>query len=216
MQKNILSFLDQLDPQAKRIGAVNTIIKDNDGALIGKNSDAPGFISALKEAKLPYIDRDVLLLGAGGAAWAIADALSGLGKRCIHIYNRTTSKAQSLIEHLLKHYPEQSYSLCLTPQALRMPLLIVQATPVGTPQSALAQKMPPHPKLKTEDALIDLVYHPTPLLQKAQQQGVLAIDGQSMLLHQAAISFSWWFQTPPPIYEMRKALQQHLDFWNAS
>ena len=102
-KKNILSFLDQLDPQAKRIGAVNTIIKDNDGTLIGKNSDAPGFISALKEAKLPYIDRDVLLLGAGGAAWAIADALSGLGKRCIHIYNRTTSKAQRLIEHLLKH-----------------------------------------------------------------------------------------------------------------
>ena len=215
-KKEILPFLDRIDPIAERIGAVNTVIKDENGMLIGKNSDVFGFLSALKESRFPYTDKDVLRLGAGGAAYAVTDALSGMGTRSIYVYNRTAAKAIALIEHFQSYYPNQSYVLCTNPHELIIPLLIVNATPLGTPNTSLAQAFPPHPTLKPSDSLIDLVYHPTPLVQKASQKCLVSADGQSMLLHQAALSFSWWFQTSAPIREMRTALQTHLDFWNAS
>ena len=201
-KQNVIPFLDHLDESANDIGAVNTICTKPDGTLIGKNSDAKGFLLALSEANISYRNRPALILGAGGAARAVAHALAGHASS-ITIANRSVGKAEILIGQLRKRYPDITVGFCMDPTGYIPPtnLLLVQCTPLGSHGG-----LPPHPPINEKMAVVDLIYKQTPLLEKASFKGAKTQDGTAMLIHQAALSFSWWFDTPPPTDIMRTTI----------
>ena len=199
-KKTIIPLLDSLDETAKQIGAVNTLCS-KDGTLVGKNSDAQGFINALEEDGIAYKNKPAFIIGAGGAARAIVFALAAHASS-ITIYNRTTHHAQQLTDDLREHFPTGIFEICTEPTIhnTQADTLLVQCTPLGR-----NGELPPHPPLNNNMTVVDLLYTHTPLLQKAQQGGAKTQDGNAMLIHQAALSFSWWFSCHPPLAIMREA-----------
>ena len=202
-KENVLPFMDRLDRHASRIGAVNTIIAHQDGSLTGANSDGLGFLAALDQAAIQYTNRPVFIIGAGGAARAIVDALSPHAQS-ITIFNRTTARAHSLIAHCKPHFPQQHYTICTDPHVhpLTRDTLLVQCTPQGSN----GKIRPPHPPLHPQMTVVDLIYRDTPLLCHARSLGAQVQNGTAMLYHQASLSFSWWFKTSPPANLMEQAL----------
>ena len=207
-KKNIIPLLDRLDNEAEQIGAVNTVCTDKKGTLIGKNSDAQGFRNALDEDEILYRDRPVFIIGAGGAARAVAHALAPYASS-ITIYNRTTQHAEHLVDDLKQHNPTRSFGICNDPnQYVADPQsVLIQCTPVGR-----NGETPPHPPLHPHMTVVDLLYTNTPLLQKAKRLGCTTQDGNPMLIHQAALSFSWWFSCSPPLEIMRETNNQLRSF----
>ncbi|PHQ67698.1 MAG: shikimate dehydrogenase [Sneathiella sp.] len=202
-----LDIVDILDPSAARIGAVNTVVIGDDGALIGRNTDGIGFIDSLKE----HINADSLkggtavILGAGGAARAVATALVDLGLGHIHICNRSTDRAKILADHI----GSRAISL---PWDQRSDILGEADILVNTTSLGMSGQPPLEislAKLKTTAVVIDIVYVPleTELLKAARAQGNLAIDGLGMLLHQAKAGFTAWFGVTP---EVDADLRRHV------
>jgi len=205
-KETIIPLLDAIDETAQHIGAVNTIIKTSSGDLMGKNSDAEGFLVSLNEANISYPLRDLFLIGAGGAARAVAMMMAP-HVSSITISNRTPAKALQLIDDIKSRLGNRDIPLYFCPDPQRYTAnhrtIIVQCTSLGR-----NGELPPHPPLDESCTVIDLLYSHTPLLQKAKTIGAQIQNGSSMLLHQAALSFSWWFSVPPPIDIMRSSLFQ--------
>ena len=199
-KKTIIPLLDTLDETAQKIGAVNTLCS-KDGTLVGKNSDAQGFLNALEEDGISYKEQPIFIIGAGGAARAVTYALAP-HVSSITIYNRTAHHAQLLINELSEQFPTCTFEICTNPTTHQTKpyTILVQCTPLGR-----NGEIPPHPPLINNMTVVDLLYTQTPLLQKAQQIGAKTQDGNAMLIHQAALSFSWWFSCPPPIKIMKEA-----------
>lgn len=195
----IMPLCDQLDETARRIGAVNTIVVTKDGALLGTNTDAYGFIENLcQNSSWTAAAGAAVLLGAGGAARAIAVALSDAGVRELRIVNRTGERVQSLIESTaVKNASFVSWDE--RDQALDGAALVVNATSMGM------QGNPPLDlnlaALPTTAVVNDIVYTPlqTPLLAAAAARSNPAIDGLGMLLYQAVPGFEAWFGVRPDV-----------------
>jgi shikimate dehydrogenase len=200
--------LGHLEPAAKAIGAVNTVI-NHDGVLVGDNTDARGFLADL-EAQFPdgrWKQRPALVLGAGGAARAVAFALGGAGLPAVTIANRTAARAESLAAELL---PRIGHGTDLAPERLSDPVaaagLIVNTTSVGLEGEAI-----PGLDLGRADpgaCVYDLIYNPpvTPLLHEARQRGLAASNGLGMLVRQGAISYALWTGKAPPVEPVIDAL----------
>ena len=201
----VIPLLDRLDPFAERIGAVNTIVARAD-ALIGHNTDAPGFMEPL----LPLLPTDerprgALMVGAGGAARAIAFALQEAGFN-LHLLNRDPKRARLLLEELgTANLPAESSLQLAGADVLRcrsLPAgstfqLVVNATTLGmTGKPPLAIRLDADPEV----VVYDIVYDPleTPLLAAARSNGNRAIDGLQMLVGQAAAAFAFFFGQPAP------------------
>ncbi len=215
----IIPLLDQLDPLAARIGAVNTVVRADDGALIGTNTDAAGFLEPLQ----PLLDEKHLfrmarIIGAGGAARAIVAALSRQGFVLV-VAARNPDKAQSLLYELASGDDHHAVDLAHFSQATDFAFddrkgcldLIVNASPLGMiGQPALSfdfSHVPP------DSVIYDIVTYPleTPLLKAAREQGFTVIDGLSMLIGQAAAAFEHFFGRPAPREfdaELRELLTQ--------
>ncbi len=192
----ILPLLDEISDTANRIGAVNTVVNDN-GRLVGDNTDADGFLSPLlARTQFQPTAAECLLIGAGGAARAVAFALADAGAGRITIANRTAETAQDLVAELRSETSLPSATAC-TLEAVagtRYPSvqLVVQCTSLG-----LSGHLPPCPDWESlpRDAVItDLVYgpQPTPFLQAASAHGLATHDGIWMLLGQASQAFYIW------------------------
>ncbi|MDP6344485.1 MAG: shikimate dehydrogenase [Alphaproteobacteria bacterium] len=202
-----LALVDEVDPAARRIGAVNTIVASPDGGLWGGNTDAFGFMQALREGApdLDLATGGVVLIGAGGAARAIAVALLEAGAGRVVVANRTEARARSLAEAL-------DGAVDVVPWADRQRALagaglLVNSTTQGMQgQPPLELSLEPLP---AEAVVFDAVYTPllTPLLAEARARGNLAVDGLGMLLHQARPGFAAWFEHEPVVSE---ALRQHI------
>jgi shikimate dehydrogenase len=194
-----VSLMDSLEPAAQAIGAVNTVI-NNDGRLVGDNTDARGFLADLR-ACFPERDweqRPVLVLGAGGAARAVVFALVEAGVADIRVANRTEAKARELVSALC---PETGKGLELSPEPLDRATaeagLVVNTTSLGLKGETI-------PGLDLNRAgegtvVYDLIYNPaeTPLLRAARERGLAASNGLGMLVRQGAASFELWTGTPP-------------------
>jgi shikimate dehydrogenase len=200
----VLPLLDRLDPLAEKIAAVNTVVHEGD-ALIGHNSDAPGFLEPLKPWLAErHLLRTARVIGTGGAARAIAHALWGEGFTLI-IVARDIAKAEALANEF-----DRGHAYVGPLAAFAEPLdfdwqdtegrldLLVNATSLGmTGQPPLAldfSHVPP-------GAIIyDAVYAPleTPLLAEARRRGHPVVDGLSMLIGQARIAFTHFFGHEPP------------------
>ena len=217
-KRAVMSYLDEIDPWAKKAGAVNTIVHRG-GRLYGHNTDGLGFLRSLKEEGCfdPQGKR-VLVIGAGGAARAVVLALSDEGAADMVIANRTIERARELVRlaqsHgvLAKEVPLERRSL--VESALRKDL-IVNCTVTGMKDGPLEGKTP----LKAEDipekALVyDLVYNPseTPLLREAKKAGALPLSGLGMLVYQGAASFQMWTGREAPVDVMYSAAKRALEF----
>lgn len=200
-------LVDTLDPQARKIGAVNTIL--NAGRLVGCNTDGEGAVRALREAKFPVAGTIVTLIGAGGVGRAIAHALAKHAKS-IGIFNRTSRKAHRLAREIGKTGVDASGGGLVGTELQRSILrsdLLVNATSVAMPFPASVKRITGtwfHDQL----AVFDVNYKlgSGQLLRLAKRHNLRVTDGLGMLLHQGALSFELWTRRRAPVSIMRAAL----------
>ena len=206
-----IRFIDEIDANAKRMGAINTIVVQADASLKGFNNDGYGYIQSLLDAQ-PGWRADagpVTVLGAGGAARAVVLSLADRGAKEIRLLNRTFETAQTLASEFgapVKAIPWSERHVALNDLAL-----LVNTT---------SQGMHGHPALDLDlgalpqSALVsDVIYVPleTPLLAAARQRGNATVNGLGMLLNQARPAFHAWFGVMPEITpELRRAIEATL------
>ncbi len=219
LKEMVPPYLDTLTPRAARLGAVNTIINDN-GHLTGDSTDGRGFLAALREVDaLPAAGSRAVVLGAGGSARAVTDALREVGIG-VTIANRTLERAREVADRLQNASEGSAIEVVsLDEMSLRRTLaaddiaLLVNTTSIGMhPQEA---EMPPVPPdaLRNRIIVSDLIYNPpqTRLLAMAESQGCRTQNGVSMLVWQGAIAFSAWTGVAnPPVHIMREAVEKAL------
>lgn len=203
---SILQYIDELDDTASKSNAVNTVINDT-GKLIGYNTDIYGFIQPLYRRNIDFKGKKVLIIGAGGAAYAIVTALSyEKGIEEIRVVNRSSHNASKLVEHALKlglnTHKEDFENLCKL--ALQSDL-IINSTSIG-----LNNESSPIERnyLNPNSIVYDIVYKPidTDLIRKAKEVNAKVVYGYEMLIAQGAQAFKIWTGCDAPIDAMKKAL----------
>lgn len=211
---NVVDMLDELDESASLVGAVNTV-KNDRGKLIGYNTDGDGALRALEEKIGSLSGKEVLLLGAGGAARAIAFSLVGAGAK-LAIANRTASKARALasaIEEKLGGSVEQvDMNRAKLMKVLKGADVLINTTTVGMypdVDRTLVTSSMMHRGLVVND----IVYKPlqTRLLREAKRAGAKTVDGLGMLVHQGALAFEIWTGKRAPIKVMMAAAKRELE-----
>jgi shikimate dehydrogenase len=207
-KKAVLSILDEIDPLAERIGAVNTLVNNN-SLLKGYNTDASGFIKSLEAEKVKTENKNVVILGAGGSARAIVFILADRGADLI-ILNRHLEPALGLANWIRKTFRRETKALELSNKNLKETLsgadIVVNTTSVGmAPQSG--ESLVPGRLWKKDLTVVDIVYNPlqTRLLTEAAGRGAKTISGLEMLVWQGAAAFELWTGKKAPIEVMRAA-----------
>ncbi|UJL44904.1 shikimate dehydrogenase [Virgibacillus sp. NKC19-16] len=213
-KEKIISFLDDIDEDAAKIGAVNTVVNRN-GKWIGYNTDGAGYLRSL-ESKFPdfHLDKSkrILLIGSGGATRGIYYALVQAGFLHIDITNRTTEKAAEIAKLKGNFTTTAVLSLEQAEEILQEYDVIIQTTSVGM--------KPNHEKvifrlnqLKSPSIVSDIIYQPleTKLLKQARDAGAGLHFGHTMLLYQAQYAFEIWTGRKVPIGNMDEHLQRHLE-----
>lgn len=201
----VVPLCDSLDDTAQRIGAVNMITVEEDGALAASNSDAFGFIENLRQnSGWAAADGPAVVLGAGGAARAVAVALSDAGVPEIRLVNRTASRAEALIDSAgIENAVTESWDD--RHGALDGAALLVNTTSLGMighdPLDLDLAGLPPGAVVN------DIVYAPlqTALLEAADARGNGVVDGLGMLLQQAVPGFEAWFGVRPEVSDRQRA-----------
>jgi shikimate dehydrogenase len=188
------------DEAAERIGAVNTLWFE-DGVLVGGNTDAQGFAANLDERAPGWTKAGAaVVLGAGGAARAVIQALKERGFTDIRVTNRTPARAVELAE---RFGPDvTAHPSAATQELLSDAGLLVNTTALGMAGKAGADELPADPQALPRHAIVtDIVYVPleTPLLSAARRCGLKTVDGLGMLLHQAVPGFERWFGRRPEV-----------------
>jgi shikimate dehydrogenase len=197
----IMPLLDDTAAIARRIGAVNTVVND-DGRLTGHNTDWIGAVRAIEEVR-PLAGARVLLLGAGGAARAIAFGVHERGARLV-IANRDVKKAEMLAHDVESRFAPLSDAAELAADSE----IIVNATTRGMAGAEQSSPLPAE-ALGATHLVMDIVYKPlqTELLSHAESRRAAVIHGGRMLLHQAAEQFTLYTRKPAPIDAMDAALR---------
>jgi len=195
----VMPLLDSLEPVAGRIGAVNTVV-NSAGRLVGHNTDWIGAVRALEEAQR-LRDARTLLVGAGGAARAIAFGLLERGAQ-LTIANRDLAKAAALAAET----GSRSAGLDEVSRAGDYDV-VVNATVLGQADASPESPVPDE-ALRPGQVVMDIVYKPvhTRLFEAARQRGATAIHGGRMLLHQAAAQFELYTGHPAPLDAMNAEL----------
>ena len=212
-KSSILKYLDRVDLSAQIINSVNTIL-NRDGKLFGFNTDGVGALKALRENDVEPKGRKILLLGAGGAARAIAYTMVRESDE-LAVLNRTLKPAQELAKLLEKTANKKIISGALSPKEIKHNLqdsdILINATSVGMKPKPEESLIPPKligPNL----AVIDIVYNPieTQLAKDAKAAGAKVVSGVEMLIYQGAASFEIWTGKSAPVEVMRQAALNHL------
>jgi shikimate dehydrogenase len=215
-KRAVFEGVDALTAEADEIGAVNTIIVQ-DGRLLGHNTDAEGFMRALREeADFDVRGKNVILLGAGGAALAVGVGLARGGVKRLWIANRSLDRAQALAARLAGK--TDAIAVTLEARSLAEPVqsaqLLVNCTSVGMSSGPAPNELPlPEALLGSHLLVYDLVYNParTPLLAAAQRAGSCTVEGLPMLVYQGAASFERWTGQPAPTEIMMAAARRALE-----
>jgi shikimate dehydrogenase len=212
----IIPYLDELDPVARAIGAVNTVVF-GERECWGYNTDCYGFICSLLEANFDPKDRCCVILGAGGSARAVAFSLAEAGAGRLVICNRTVAQAVALADSLRTMFPDtQVAAHPLTEEtldALRDRAdLVVNTTSLGMTPQTETTPWPTHLSLPEAALIYDLVYNPlkTRFLQQAQAAVRPAVSGLEMLVFQGVKAFEIWTSRRAPADIMRQVVLEHL------
>jgi len=217
---NAINAMDEVDELAEKLGAVNTVVFEED-KMVGFNSDGPGFVRAIREEfSVDLRDLRVLILGAGGGAGrAVATQCAVENCERLILVNRTVEKSQSLKEELAPYFQDERVQgaherlealawdeSTLAPQIGDIDL-IVNASSLGMKRTDPA--LIPANMIEPHHLVYDMIYSPpkTRLLSDAASMGARTANGLSMLLHQGAISFECWFNREAPLESMRKGIQ---------
>jgi len=212
----VIPRLDELDPLAEKIGAVNTVVNDN-GALKGYNTDASGFLQALLEREVEPAGKNIVLLGAGGAARAIAYILSEQDVN-LTILNRREELdwAEAIAANIRKDLGNVIEVFELLPDYLEKALehadILANATSVGmSPDSG--KSLVPAQLIRPGLVAVDIVYNPvrTKLLQDAAAAGAVIVEGLDMLVWQGALAFEKWTGEKPPFDLMKEVTLRELE-----
>jgi shikimate dehydrogenase len=208
-------FLDEIEPTARQIGAINTIVAEQ-GRLIGYNTDATGALRALREGGVDLTGRHIVMLGSGGAARAIAFALAAESRANKLILLGVDHKERAALASDLRSktaFTVEDYVLdeVTLGRAVRESQVLIHSTPVGMSPRADATCVPAallHPDL----AVMDIVYNPreTRLLKEAKRVGCKTIPGLEMFLNQAVAQFELWTNQPAPVNVMRTVLESRF------
>lgn len=188
-KQGVMPLLEEIDPAALRIGAVNTVVRSGDGALTGYNTDAPGFLEPLG-GTLPS---RVGVIGAGGAARAILAVLAENGVETVVLQNRSVEKGRALLAEFGLNGDVTQPGERFAPVGL-----VVNTSSLGM------AGYPPLPEVERDVAAggfaYDIVTTPldTELLKRARSRGLHTIDGLAMLIGQAAVAFEKFFGQPAP------------------
>lgn len=213
-KQKIIPYLDQLDKEARDIGAVNTV-KHSNGKWIGYNTDGKGYVRSLyKKYESLFINKNkkVLIIGAGGAARGIYYALLGEGLETINITNRTPDKAEEIIQLNDIGINSEVLSLQTAEEQAHEYDVIIQTTSVG--MKPRSNEMIINLSALKEGCIVsDIVYQPikTKFLKRAEELGAKLHYGHTMLLYQAHYAFELWTDTFAPTEGMDEALQQVLE-----
>ena len=195
-KEKVVQFLDNVDPLVEKTKAVNTILINDKRKLIGYNTDAPGFLAHLSEIGFDTIDKNVAIIGAGGAARAIISVLCLILERpkSIKIYDIDKGKADFLIEDIREKINVDIVETVNSIDDLNIDIsdLLINATPIGMKEE--------DPCLVDEDLLhgdmlvYDLIYNPaeTELLRMAREKGAKVSNGLGMLYYQGVLAFQHW------------------------
>jgi shikimate dehydrogenase len=207
----VMSYLDEIDEGARVIGAVNTIVNDN-GKLIGYNTDGIGYVRSLnEETGISLKGKRVLLLGAGGAGRGIAYALAKAGAALVWVSNRTESKADELVSYISLLTEAKS----IAPEAIAGIIdkvdLVVNNTSLGMHPNI--NEIPLDPSLLHDKLVVsDIIYTPmeTLFLKEAKARGAITHGGLGMFIYQGAYAFEYWTGQQAPIQAMREIVLKSL------
>lgn len=207
----VMPLLDEVDPLAQAIGAVNTVVREQN-RFIGYNTDGEGFLAGLMaEYDGDVLSKRILLVGAGGSARAIYYTLSQKGAQKIDIANRTAARAEELKKRC--PYPVETFVLTMeeASKLLANYDIIIQTTSIG--MSPHAESMPLSLDHIRSDAFVaDIIYNPieTVLMKEARARGASAQNGAKMLSFQGALAFEKWTGTMPDPSRMETIIYNKL------
>ncbi|MHB1295481.1 MAG: shikimate dehydrogenase [Anaerolineae bacterium] len=207
-KEGLPALMDELTPEARAIGAVNTVLARGQG-LLGHNTDASGFLRSLREIGFEPRACRALVLGAGGAARAVVYALASQGAH-VTLVNRSAERARTLAE-AFRELPGRIEAMPWLADALgraaRDVDLIVNTTPLGMWPEMDASPWPAETPLPAGALCYDLIYNPreTRFLRQAREAGARGLDGLPMLVHQGAEAFKLWTGVEPPVDAMLAA-----------
>ncbi len=209
-KRDVFRLLDDVEPDARAIGAVNSVARGGDGSLAGFNTDAPGFAAAVeRELDLTFDGASVVVAGAGGAARAVVFAAVAAGAADVLVAARRRERAAELAGSLYGPVRTSGLDEAVLVRALAGADLVVNATTVGmlSPGAVVDPEA-----LGQHTAVFDLVYVPpeTELVRRARERGLRAANGAEMLVAQAAIAFRRWTGVEDASNVMRAALQPLL------
>lgn len=211
----LLPLVDELSEEAELIGAVNTL-EFRQGRIIGHNTDAPGFLAALRALKVETAGKQVLVLGAGGSARAIVTALCRGGAR-VTIANRTLARARELANTVQGQVAGAEVAAALMEPAVSSQIveaadLVVNTTSLGMAPQVNAMPPVPAGALHAGQFVYDLIYNPfeTRLLRTARERGCQTSHGAGMLAHQGALALEIWTGCPAPAGLMERVIVERL------
>jgi shikimate dehydrogenase len=213
-KETIIKYLDKIDPLAKKIGAINTV-KNEDGYLIGRNTDALGAKKGLLDAGCEIKGKKILILGAGGTAKAISFILAEDADKII-IANRTEKRAIELVKNLKKNIDLKIEGKINSEKVLREEIskaeILINTTPIGMfpkiNQSLVLKNI-----LHSDLFVFDVIYNPleTQLIKDAKEIGCKTLSGLDMLVNQGSLAFEWWTNKKPNVNLMKKKVIEILE-----
>jgi shikimate dehydrogenase len=207
----VVPLLDEVTLEARQIGAVNTITLESSGRTVGHNTDRIGFRRSLEEtiARNAIADRDVVLIGAGGAGRAVAFALLDLGAACVGIFDKDGARSTALVANLAGHCGPQRARLIENPGAALVDASgLVNATPigmVGIPGIPIAPDA-----IRKDQWVADVIYTPleTELIKAARAKGAQVLTGGGMCVHQVVAAFFLFTGIVPDVDRMRRTFSR--------
>lgn len=209
----IMELLDEVEPAARAIGAVNNVVRTDDGRLVGFNTDGVGFAASVRDdLGVDLADAGVVVVGAGGAAHAVVHACLTAGARQVAVANRDPERAEQLVARLAQPDVEASAHALDDPgftAVLGRADLLVNATTVGMVDAGAAVDPA---RLPASAAVFDLVYVPveTELIRRSRARGLRACNGAGMLVAQGAAAFERWTGVTATAEVMRRAIEPLL------
>jgi len=206
----IIPFLDEISPEAKLIGAVNTVVNSN-GKLIGYNTDGEGYLaSLLEETGVQLQDKKIIILGAGGAARAISYALAKQQVKKITIINRDETRAEELVLSINNSKIDVA-NFAQLESCLHEAELIINTTSVGMSPN-ITGTLVKKEWINPQQIVSDIIYNPllTKLLSDADAQGATIHEGLGMFINQGAIAFEKWTEIKADSSFMRQVVLDSL------
>ena len=205
-KEDVIGLLDDITPEARQIGAVNTVTFDRDGRATGHNTDRTGFRNSFEETlgRAAIAGKTALLVGAGGAGRALAFALLDLGAECLLVHDLDGARAADLVANVTAALKRPCARVAEDPRAaLAQAAGVVNATPVG--MLGIPGNPVPMEAVAARHWVVDVIYTPleTELIAGARAKGSAVLNGAGMCIHQAVEAFRLWTGLEADLERMR-------------